>query len=132
MENIESTEIYNIKLPETELDVMLAVWDMAPPVTSSKLMKVIGNERGWKAPTLISFLNRLEEKGFITSSKTGKERCYTPLADREEYLQQVASQFVARYYGGSVASFLGSLYRGKKLNNNDIEALLAWLKEKYN
>ena len=122
---------YDIKLPETELDVMIAVWDMAPPVTSSKLMKVLGNDRGWKAPTLISFLNRLEDKGFISSSKNGKERVYTPLAEREEYMQRTTSRFVREYHGGSVASFLSSLHRGKKLNNDDIEALLAWLKEKY-
>lgn len=130
MDNIKEFD-YNIKLPDTELDVMLAVWDMAPPVTSSKLMKAIGNDRGWKVPTLISFLNRLEEKGFITSSKNGKERCYTPLADHDEYLQRITTEFVARCHGGSVASFLSSLYRGKRLNNEDIEALLAWLKEKY-
>ena len=43
-------------------------------MTTNYLMKAIGNEKGWKAPTLISFLVRLENRGFITSCKKGKER----------------------------------------------------------
>lgn len=128
---MDTTSIYDIKLPDAELDVMLAIWSVEAPATSPKLMKAIGLERGWKAPTLISFLNRLCDKGFIESYKTGKERCYTPLVDREEYLQRTTIRFVEQYHSGSVANFLSSLYRGKKLNNEDIEALLAWLKEKY-
>ena len=123
---------YEAKLPESELDVMLAIWNAEPPVTSSKLMKALGNDRGWKAPTLISFLNRLEERGFITSSKTGKERIYTALADKDLYLHSLANSFVERCYNGSVGDFLNSLYKDKMLNNNDIDALLTWLKAKYN
>lgn len=131
MENAERIDL-EIKLPESELDVMMAIWDMDPPATSPKLMKAIGNDRGWKAPTLISFLNRLEERGFIVSKKEGKERSYFPIAEKEEYLHRVADSFVNKYYGGSVGEFLNSLYLGKMLENNDIEALLTWLKAKYN
>ena len=70
MDNENRPEInYDIKLPDAELDVMMAIWSMDPPATSPKLMKRIGNQRGWKAPTLISFLLRLEERGFIESYK---------------------------------------------------------------
>ena len=129
---MDITSLYDIKLPDAEMDVLLAIWSVEAPATSPKLMKVLGNDRGWKAPTLISFLNRLCEKGLVESYKNGKERCYTPVVDREEFLQRVTSRFVEQYHSGSVANFLSSLYRGKKLNNEDIEALLAWLKEKYN
>ena len=123
---------YDTKLPESELDVMLAVWNTEAPVTSPKLMKALGNDRGWKAPTLISFLNRLEERGFIASSKSGKERIYTALADKDKYLHRLACSFVERCYNGSIGDFLNSLYMNKMLDNNDIDALLTWLKAKYN
>ena len=50
---------YTVKLPEAEFDVMNAIWDGAPPLTTSYLMQKIGHKKGWKAPTLISFLVRL-------------------------------------------------------------------------
>ena len=55
---------YSVKLPDAEMEIMLAVWDLEVPVTSSALMEAVGKRRNWKAPTLISFLGRLESRGF--------------------------------------------------------------------
>ncbi len=122
---------YSVRLPEAEFEVMQAVWDGEAPMTTNYLMKVIGNEKGWKAPTLISFLVRLENRGFITSCKKGKERFYTPVANREFYLSQVTEQFIAKYHSGSFVNLLDSLYREKDFSNEEIDALLEWLKVKY-
>ena len=88
---MDTASLYDIKLPDAEMDVLLAIWSVEAPATSPKLMKALGNDRGWKAPTLISFLNRLCDKGLVKSYKNGKERCYTPVVDREEFLQRVTS-----------------------------------------
>ena len=63
---------YTKKLPDAEYDVMAAIWDAEPPVNTAYLMEAVGREKGWKAPTLISFLVRLEDRGFIVSEKKGK------------------------------------------------------------
>jgi len=34
------------------------------------------------------------EKGFLSSEKQGKERFYSPLVEREEYLRQETGRFV--------------------------------------
>lgn len=120
-----------VRLPEAEFDVMQAVWNGEAPMTTNYLMKAIGNERGWKAPTLISFLVRLEKRGFIVSCKKGKERYYTPVANREDYLSQVTEQFVARYHGGSFVNLLDALYSDKDFSTDEVDALLEWLKKKY-
>ena len=82
----EGTVDYSIQLPETEFDVMCAIWDGPCPLTTAWLMEKLGNARNWKTPTLISFLGRLEERGFIGSVKKGRERYYFPLAEKEKYL----------------------------------------------
>jgi predicted transcriptional regulator len=61
-----------MKIPDSEMEVMLAVWKAEPPINTNCLMKLIGNKKGWKAPTLISFLSRLEDRGFLMSYKNGK------------------------------------------------------------
>ncbi len=63
---------YSIRLPESELEVMLGIWNEKPPVTSAMLMKTVGVKNSWKTPTVISFLSRIEEKGFIMSYKKGR------------------------------------------------------------
>ncbi len=122
---------YDIKLPDAEFDVMDAIWQGTPPLTTSFLMQKIGHKKGWKAPTLISFLVRLEERGFITSFKNGKERYYVPIAEREKYVRLVTESFIERYHHNSFVSVLNSLYQEKGLSDDDIDALLEWLKSRY-
>ena len=123
---------YNKKLPDAEFEVMLAIWNAAVlPVNTAYLMNEVGKARSWKAPTLISFLVRLEERGFISSTKKGKERYYEAVADKTEYIRAASEQFVNQYHGGSFVSMMDSLYSEKKLSEEDIDELLQWLKSKY-
>ncbi len=122
---------YSVKLPDAEFDVMSAIWDGAPPLTTSYLMQKIGNKRGWKAPTLISFLVRLEDRGYIASYKNGKERYYIPLALREEYIHAITADFIDRYHGGSFVSVMNSFFNDRSLSETDIDALLDWLRSRY-
>ncbi|GFI55387.1 penicillinase repressor [Clostridiales bacterium] len=122
---------YEKKLPDAEFDVMKAIWEGIPPVNTAYLMEKVGRDRGWKASTLISFLVRLEDRGYITSEKRGKERYYTPVAEQNRYMQSVTEQFVRQYHGGSFVHLMNTLYRDKSLSEGDIDELLEWLKTKY-
>jgi len=127
----ERTIDYTKKLPDAEFEVMQAIWAGDPPLNTAYLMEKVGRSRGWKAPTLISFLVRLEERGYILSEKQGKERYYTPLADRDIYLRAVTEQFLQQYHGGSFVRLMDTLYTEKRLSESDIDELLQWLKTKY-
>ena len=118
---------YTIQLPETEYDVMCAIWEGPCPLTTAWLMQNLGNARNWKAPTLISFLGRLEERGFVGSVKKGRERYYFSLADREIYTQCVTKRFMARYHKDSFVSFLNAMYPEKKLPDAEIDSFINWL-----
>lgn len=122
---------YSKKLPDAEFEVMQAIWEGEPPLNTAYLMEKVGRVRGWKAPTLISFLVRLEDRGYVTSYKQGKERYYIPLAERELYLRSVTEQFIHQYHGGSFVRMMDALYKDKKLSESDIDELLQWLKTKY-
>ena len=122
---------YSIRLPDSEFEVMAAVWEGEPPVTTAYLMQQIGGKKGWKAPTLISFLTRLEERGYIASFKKGKERYYVPLANKEKYVHFVTEQFLEQYHGGSFVSFMDSLFLDRSFEDKEIDELLGWLKSRY-
>ncbi len=122
---------YSVKLPDAEFDVMNAIWDGAPPLTTSYLMQKIGQKKGWKAPTLISFLVRLEDRGYIASYKNGKERYYIPLALKDEYIHNVTVGFIDQYHDGSFVSAMNSFFKDRNLSESDIDALLEWLRSRY-
>ncbi len=122
---------YSKRLPDSEYVVMAAIWAGTPPVNTAYLMDAVGRERGWKAPTLISFLVRLEERGYISSTKQGKERYYMPVAEESKYMQSVTEDFVQQYHGGSFVHLMDTLFKDKSLSESDIDDLLDWLKSKY-
>jgi predicted transcriptional regulator len=98
------------KLPEAEYDVMVALWSSkVSPVNTAYLMENVGNSKGWKAPTLISFLTRLEDRGFIHSEKKGKERYYYVDAVKNDYIKSVTVDFLDRYHDGSFVKMLDLL-----------------------
>ena len=121
---------YDTKLPEAEFDVMLAIWQETPPVTTNNLMHLLGDKKSWQKPTLVSFLVRLEERGFVISYKIGKERYYIPTAEHDAYLSRITDNFVKKYHGGSLTSLLDSLYREKDFTPSELDAFLKWLTKK--
>ncbi len=111
------------KLPDSEFEIIKAIWDMESPITTNMLMEAIGNKKGWKMPSVISFLNRLMEKGFLSTEKNGKQRTYFPLISKEEYLKFEAENFIKSHHDNSILSLINTLYRGKKLTQREIEEL---------
>jgi predicted transcriptional regulator len=91
-------------------------------------MRAIGNKKGWRAPTLISFLVRLEDRGFIRSEKVGKERQYYPIVSRKAYMVQLTRRFLKQYHGGSLMSFLDNLAGDSGITTEQYDELLEWLK----
>lgn len=116
------------KLPESEFEVMSVIWKNTPPVTTTLLMKQLGNEKGWKLQTLVTLLNRLIERGFLRSEKSRKERTYYPCIRHEDYIQYETTLFVERYHDNSLVQLVNAFSGNNKLSKKDIEELSNWLK----
>ena len=120
------------KLPEAEFDVMVALWDCeVSPVNTAYLMENVGKHKGWKAPTLISFLSRLEEKGFIHSEKKGKERQYYADASKDEYIKNVTLDFIERYHCGSLVKMIDVVYGKLAEPSDELDEMKKWIQQLY-
>ncbi len=115
------------KLPDSEFEVMRAIWNAPVPSTAPILMNIIKDTKDWRAPTLISFLGRLEDRGFIRSEKNGKEREYYPLIDEKSYMTQFTKLLLDQYYGGSLKNFLDILSGEESLSSAQYDEILEWL-----
>ena len=118
------------KLPDAEFEIMKVVWTNEPPITTSIIMKQLGKEKEWKAQTILTLMVRLVERGFLRTEKTGKERSYFPLINKEDYLKFETGDFMERFHGNSFASLVTTLYEGKKIKDSDLDALTEWLKDR--
>lgn len=114
------------RLPDSELEIMLAIWQAAGPVTSAYVGQQM-QRHGWANTTVLNFLARLVDKGFLCREKQGKNNLYTPLIREEEYLRQESRSFLQRLYGNSVKNMVAALYHDRTINESDLQELREFL-----
>ena len=120
------------KLPDAEFEVMNALWESdVSPVNTAYLMENVGKQKGWKAPTLISFLSRLEDRGFIHSEKKGKERYYFVDSVKEDYIRVITIDFLSKYHSGSFVKMMDLVYGKNSMSSKELDEMLNWLQQQY-
>ena len=74
--------------------VMDQLWDRADDVTVRSLIDSPGI-RGLAYTTVMTVLDRLHQKGFVTRRRVGRAYSYRPRRTREEYLSGLVGQVFA-------------------------------------
>ena len=117
------------RLPDSELDIMLVLWNHEPPMSRLEIERVVNEKKKLAPTTILSLLTRLEKKGFVSAKKEGKMNLYTPLVTQEEYQQKESRSVLEKLYGNSLKRFVNALYQGEKMKKEDIQELSDFLKE---
>lgn len=115
------------RLPDTELEVMKALWELGAGTSRPALEQALA-PFGWASNTVNTYLTRLVEKGFAAVQRDRKGNLYTPLVSREEYLAFDSRSVLSRLYGSSPRNFVAALARGG-LDQKDVEELRSLLDE---
>ena len=117
------------RLPDTELEVMKALWELeGRPAARAELEERL-RDRGWATNTFNTYLARLAEKGFVTCEKRGRSNWYAPAVSREAYLEFESGAVLSRVFGSSLKNFVASLARGGKLERGELDELQQYLDE---
>lgn len=115
------------RLPDSELKIMKIIWKVGTPVQSAYIQNQIKGKKDWAACTILVFLSRLVEKGYLTSEKQGKVNIYTAVVDEQDYLQVEGRSFLEKLYGNSLKTLIASLYDGNTINDRDLEELRQYI-----
>ena len=116
------------RLPESELEIMMIIWRHGGPVNRMEIEAKLGKKVA--APTILSFLNRLEAKGFVSVKKIGKVNWYMPLVEEGAYLQWESKSILQKLYRNSLKNFVTALYDGDALTQQDMDDLADFLEKK--
>jgi len=114
------------RLPDTELEVMQALWDCDPPASRADIEAILFPKHPMAMTTLLTLLTRLGEKGFLKAEKLGRGKGYTPLVSRQDYLAAQSRRFVDKLCGGSISAFAAALC-GSGLSKEELAQLRALL-----
>ena len=120
------------RLPDTELEVIKALWDCGPNTPRTVLEERL-SEHHWAVNTINTYLTRLVDKKFISVERSRSGNLYSALVSREEYLEFDSRTTLSQLYG-SPRNFIAALARKglKQEELNDLRLLLNELEEKGN
>ena len=110
------------RLPDSELEVMEAVWACQPPVSRTDIEEIIYKNHPMAETTLLTLLTRLSEKGFHEAKIEKRKKYYTPCISRQEYLAVQSKSFFEKVCGGNMSAFATALC-DSGLSKEDLEQL---------
>lgn len=123
------------RLPDTEFSVMQGLWSAMKecpdsPISTVSLKELLEKERSWNMSALQTVLSRLEEKCFVKSEKSGRNRFYTVLISEEDYLTEESRSFFGRIGGKKLTSLVAALYDNNDITDSDLEELKKFIDSK--
>jgi predicted transcriptional regulator len=117
------------RISDAELEVMEVLWATGGPLTATEVAERIGRERGWSLATIKTMLSRLAAKRAIIYREEGRRYFYSPAIARDSYVGRESRRFVDQLFGGRLSPLVARLAEEHALDEDDIAAIEAILKE---
>ncbi len=109
-------------LGELELEVLKVVWEIQP-CTVREVAEVLGERRGSARTTVLTVMQRLTGKGYLTRRKQVGVHRYSTTEGRPAVIAGLIEQFVNRVLDGSPLPFVAYLAESKELNEEQASTL---------
>ena len=115
------------RLPDSELEVMQALWELEEPICRAAVEEKLAQRR-LAVTTLLTLRTRLSDKGFVRIEKDGRRSRYVPLVSRKDYQAAQSRRFVQQVCGGSISAFASALC-DSGLSREELDELRRLLEE---
>ncbi|ODA42562.1 BlaI/MecI/CopY family transcriptional regulator [Desulfosporosinus sp. BG] len=115
------------KIPDSELEIMMIIWDADKKLTSDYIMDHL--DKTWQKTTVLNFLSRLCDRGFLTCHKEGRLNIYEALVKKDDYLQKESKTFLRKMHHNSLTSLVAALYDGESVSKEDLKELKKYIEE---
>lgn len=109
-------------LGDKELALLSFITDHAP-ITVGEAAERYGRPHGLARTTILTVMERLRTKGYLTRSKGDAAYRYAPCVQKGELLRSMVGDFTQRVLGGSLQPFMAYLAEDAQLTDDEIDAL---------
>ena len=117
------------RISDAELQVMEVLWAASGPLTATEVAERIGRAREWSLATVKTMLSRLAAKGALSHREEGRRYFYSPAIERDSYIGSESRRFVDKLFGGRLSPLVARLAEEDSLDEEDIAAIEAILRE---
>ena len=117
----------NQTLTRVEMEIMTHLWEMKKPTSVRELLETYGDPKP-AYTTIGTYMKILTQKGFVVPEKhedDGKTYFFRPLISQEEYRRSVMSEVKDTFFGGSVSSLVRYFVKEEKIDDAELQELIA-------
>lgn len=93
------------------------------PLSVGEAAESFGAERGWARSTVLTVMERLRQKGYLTRRRAAGVFRYASPVPAEELLRGVVESFVEKTLGGSLGPFATYLAEGADVSDDELREL---------
>jgi predicted transcriptional regulator len=110
-------------LADAELEVLSTLWDEGPCTVRAVMNHLRADGRRLAYTTVLTFLSRLEQKGFVTADKSDVAYVYRPAVSREQISQSRVRKLLEVFFDGAPAALVLQLMREGRFSADEIAQL---------
>jgi predicted transcriptional regulator len=109
-------------LGELELEVLKIIWNRQP-CTVQEVAEILDERSGYARTTVLTIMQRLHAKGFLTRRKQGAAFRYSATENRKVVMSGLIRQFVDTVLDSSPLPMVAYLSESKNLTQEQIASL---------
>jgi predicted transcriptional regulator len=110
-------------LSGSELEVLSMLWEHGPSTVRQVLTRLRDAGRRLAYTTVLTFLARLEQKGFVSSDRSGVAYVYSPQITRDRVTRSRLRSILQTFYGGEAGPLVLQLVREQNLSRQELAEL---------
>lgn len=118
-----------VKITDAELKIMEYLWKRET-VDSKEIVSAFEKEEDWSPNTVRTLLVRLEKKGVVMHSKSGRVYVYHAIIPREYFVKQETQKFIRKFFDGKVSDFVSNFVSDETVDENEIKELQELLNKR--
>ena len=107
---------------------MKVVWGF-DTATVREVYEALRKTRPIAYTTVMTMMNVLEDKGYLTKKAEGRAHAYTPTRPRQQVVGAMVRDFLDRVFDGAAGPLLVHLAKDAKLSKSDKDAMRRLMEE---
>ena len=114
---------------DAELEVLKALWVDGPGTVRDVDARLRRRKRRWAYTTVQTLLNRLQNKGYVTSDKRSIPHVFEAALSRDGLVRRRLNQLADDLCEGTATPLVAALVKGRHFTNEEIEQFRRLLDE---
>jgi predicted transcriptional regulator len=115
-------------LTEAELRIMQVLWDKQR-ATVAEVTEALKDEADLAYTTVLTMMQILERKGYLTHEKSGRAFIYEPVVDKQDASREAVRHVIRRFFNGSPGLLVLNILEAEKITGKELKQLRKMIEE---